>query len=200
MTSQTFVIAIAGTSGAGKSTLIERLIARLGNANALSLDDYQDTSIYPPVGKWLEGGADPNQFETPTFIADVLALMEGRSILHPITGEVVQPARYLLLEEHFGRARDCMRGLIDFLIYIEIPLEIAHARKILRKNDFLPWENNPDLFMQNLHEHLLWYINFGRDFYLAVQRSAHKDCDLVIEGTMSSEQMADKVIEAIHKR
>jgi hypothetical protein len=93
-----------------------------------------------------------------------------------------------------------MRGLIDFLIYIEIPLEIAHARKILRKNDFLPWENNPDLFMQNLHEHLLWYINFGRDFYLAVQRSAHKDCDLVIEGTMSSEQMADKVIEAIHKR
>ena len=200
MTSQTFVVAIAGTSGAGKSTLIERLIARLGNANALSLDDYQDTSIYPPVGKWLEGGADPNQFETPTFIADVLALMEGRSILHPITGEVVQPARYLLLEEHFGRARDCMRGLIDFLIYIEIPLEIAHARKILRKNDFLPWENNPDLFMQNLHEHLLWYINFGRDFYLAVQRSAHKDCDLVIEGTMSSEQMADKVIEAIHKR
>jgi uridine kinase len=200
LTSQTFVIAIAGTSGAGKSTLIERLVARLGNANALSLDDYQDTSIYPPVGKWLEGGADPNQFETPVFIADVFALMEGRSILHPITGEVVQPTRYLLLEEHFGRARACMRGVIDFLIYIEIPLEIAHARKILRKNDFLPWENNPDLFMQNLREHLLWYINFGRDFYLAVQRRARKDCDLVIDGTMSSEQMADKVIEAIHKR
>ena len=200
MTSQTFVIAIAGTSGAGKSTLIERLVERLGNANALSLDDYQDTSIYPPVGEWLEGGADPNQFETPQFIADVVALTQGRSIIHPITGAVLQPARYLVLEEHFGRAREGMRGSIDFLIYMEVPLEIAHARKILRRNDFLPWEKNPDLFMQNLREHLLWYINFGRDFYLAVQRSARKDCDLVLDGTLSTDQMADKIIDAIHKR
>lgn len=199
VTTSTFVIAIAGTSGAGKSTLIERLVVRLGNANALSLDDYQDTSIYPPVGEWLEGGADPNQFETPKFVADVFALRDGRSILHPVTGEVVQPARYLVLEDHFGRGRDSMRELIDFLIYIEIPLEIAHARKILRKNDFLPWENNPDLFMQNLREHLVWYINFGRDFYLAVAEKVRENCDLVVDGTLSTEQMSDKIIEAIHK-
>lgn len=92
-----------------------------------------------------------------------------------------------------------MRELIDFLIYIEIPLEIAHARKILRKNDFLPWENNPDLFMQNLREHLVWYINFGRDFYLAVAEKVRENCDLVVDGTLSTEQMSDKIIEAIHK-
>lgn len=195
----TFVIAIAGTSGAGKSTLIERLVERLGNANALSLDDYQDSSVYPLVGEWLEAGADPNQFQTPQFLADAFALKQGKSIIHPVTREVVKPAPCLLLEEHFGRARNPMRELIDFLIYIEIPLEIAHARKILRKNEFLPWEDHPDLFIRNLREHLFWYINFGRDFYLAVKSSADKDCDLILDGRLSTDQMADKIIEAIHQ-
>ena len=199
MTTQTFVVAIAGTSGAGKSTLIENLVARLDNANALSLDDYRSSSIYPPVGEWLEAGADPNQFETPQFSADALALKEGRSIIHPVTQEVVEPGPYLILEEHFGRARSAMRDLIDFLVYVETPLEIAHARKILRKGDFLPWEDNPDLFIENLREHLIWYINFGRDFYIAVKRSACKDYDLIVDGTLSTEEIADQVIEAIHK-
>jgi uridine kinase len=194
----TFVIAMAGTSGAGKSTLIARLVERLGNANALGLDDYQDSSTYPPVAEWLEGGADPNQFQSPRFMADALALKQGEPIIHPVTGEVVQPASYLLLEEPFGRARDAMRGLIDFLIYIDLPLEIAHARKLLRKNDFLPWEDHPERFMQNLRQHLVWYMDFGRDFYLAVKSSACKDCDLLLDGTLPTEQMADKIIEAIY--
>jgi uridine kinase len=196
----TFVIAIAGPSGAGKSTLIESLVARLGSANALSLDDYQASSTYPPVKQWLEGGADPDQFQTPQFITDALALREGKSIIHPVTGKVVKLARYLVLEEPFGRARSGMRELIDFVVYLEIPLEIAHARKILRKNEFLPWEDNPDLFIQNLREHLLWYIDFGRDFYLAAEKSACQDCDLIVDGTLPTEQMADKIIEVIDKR
>jgi uridine kinase len=196
----TFVVAIAGTSGAGKSTLIESLVARLENANALSLDDYRSSSIYPPVGEWLEAGADPNQFETPQFSADALALKEGRSIIHPVTQEVVEPGPYLILEEHFGRARRAMRDLIDFLVYVEIPPEIAHARKILRKGDFLPWEDNPNVFIENLREHLLWYIKFGRDFYIAAERSACKDYDLMVDGTLPTEQIADKVIEAVNKK
>jgi uridine kinase len=199
LTAQTFVIAIAGHSGAGKSTLMESLVTRLGNANSLSLDDYRSSSTYPPVGEWLEAGADPNQFETPQFSADALALIKGHSIIHPVTQTMIEPANYLILEEHFGRTRSEMQELIDFLIYVDTPLDIAHARKILRKGDFLPWEDNPELFIQNLREHLLWYINFGRDFYIAVKRNACKDYDLIVDGTHSTEQIADKVIEAIQK-
>src|SRR4030095_11815830 len=59
LNSQTFVIAIAGTSGAGKSTLMEELVARLGNANALSLDDYESSSVYPPVREGLARSGRP---------------------------------------------------------------------------------------------------------------------------------------------
>jgi len=176
------------------------LVARLGNANALSLDDYESSSIYPPVREWLEGGADPNQFQTPRFVADALALTEGKSIFHPLTGQQIQPTSYLLLEEHFGRARAGMRDLIDFLVYLDIPLEVAHARKLLRKNDFLPWEDNPPVFIQNLRDHLNWYTAFGRSFYIAVKTMAVKDCDLLVDGMLSTEQIADQVIEALNKR
>jgi uridine kinase len=200
LTPQTLVIAIAGTSGAGKSTLIEELVGRLGNANALSLDDYESSSVYPPVREWLEGGADPNQFQTPQFVAAAMALQEGKSIIHPLTGQVLRPAPYLLLEEPFGRARAGMKDLIDFLVYVDIPLEVAHARKLSRKNDFFPWEDNPQVFIQNLRDHLSWYLTFGRDFYFAVKTMAIKDCDLVVDGRLSTEQIADQVIEALKRR
>jgi uridine kinase len=196
----TFIIALAGTSGAGKSTLMQELVARLGHANALSLDDYESSSVYPPVREWLDGGADPDQFQTPQFVAAALALREGKSIDHPLTGQVIQPAPYLLLEEHFGRARDGMRDLIDFLVFLDIPLEVAHTRKLLRKNDFFPWEDNPGVFIRNLRDHLNWYITFGRDFYMAVNTIAAKDCDLVVDGRLSTEQIAEQVIEALKKR
>jgi uridine kinase len=113
---------------------------------------------------------------------------------------MMRPAAYLLLEEHFGRARAGMHDLIDFLVYLDIPVEVAHARKLLRKNAFLPWEDNPTLFITNLREHLIWYLHSGRDFYLAVKTMAIKDCDLLVDGQLSTEQMADKVMEALKKR
>ncbi len=148
---------------------MEELVVRLGNAKTLSLDDYESSSVYPPVREWLDGGADPNQFQTPQFVADAWSLREGKSIVHPLTGHVMQPAPYLPLEEHFGRARDGMRGLIDFLVYLDLPLDVAHARKLLRKNDFLPWEDNPTLFITNLRDHLNWYLTFGRDFLVLME-------------------------------
>ena len=65
-----FVIAVAGHSGAGKSTLIKNLAALLGNAIALGIDDYESDS-YPRSKKWIADGADPNEFQTPQFFADV---------------------------------------------------------------------------------------------------------------------------------
>src|SRR4030095_2055179 len=133
----TFVIAIAGHSGAGKSTLIEHLRSRLGDANALSLDEYESSSTYPPASKWIEDGADPNEFQTPQFDADIRALKNGKSIIHPETGKEIKPNPFLIIEEPFGRGRDVLRDLIDFVVYIDPPLEIAYIRKISRKNNFL---------------------------------------------------------------
>lgn len=200
MISPVFVIAIVGTSGAGKSTLIKELVKVLGDATCLSFDDYMEASTYPPAVQWLAEGADPNQFQTPEYVAAVQKLINGESVINPMTKEEVRPARFLVLEEHFGRERDLLRDVIDMVVLVDIPLEIAHARKILRKGDFLPWENNPDLFIKNLRDHLNWYMRVGRDFYLAVDAMVRRNCDLVVNGMLPTEKIVEQVYSFIKRR
>ena len=193
----TYVIAIAGYSGAGKSTLIKNLVARLGHANELSLDSYRSTSIYPEAARWIEDGADPNAFKMPRFDEDVCALRDGRSIHHPESGVEIQHQPYLILEEHFGRGRDAIRDLIDFVVYLDTPLEVAYIRKLARKTDFLPWEDDPALFIKHLRENLEWYQRIGRSFYLAVGERVRKNCDLIVDGLLPGDLITERVLEAI---
>lgn len=197
MSDPIFVIAIAGHSGAGKSTIIENLVARLGNANSLSLDAYESSSTYPPAAKWIEDGADPNEFQTPQFDADVRALKNGKSIIHPETGLEIKPDHFLIIEEPFGGGRESLDNLIDFVVYIDTPLELAYVRKLLRKSEFFPWEDNPDVFITNLRQNMEWYLRIGRKFYLAVSDVARKHCDLIVDGTLPVDTIADAIHDAI---
>jgi uridine kinase len=145
-----FVIALSGPSGAGKSTVVRNLVARLGDAMALYLDDYEASSTYPAMERWLADGADPNQFQTPQLSADLRALRDGQAIRLPHNGQVAQPARVIVLEEPFGRERAEVAGLIDFVICVDLPLEIALARKMLRMLNFFLAEQTPDAFAKHL--------------------------------------------------
>ena len=195
-----FVIALVGTSGAGKSTLMRELVNVLGDAVYLSFDDYFATSTFPKAADWLAEGADPNQFLTPDFVRDVQKLRSGEAIFHPETKEEIKPARFLVLEEHFGRERELMRDMIDMVILIDIPLEIAHARKMLRKGKFLPWEDDPELFITNMRDHLQWYIRVGRDFYVTVDKVVRKNCDFIVDGLLPTEQIVNQVLDFIKRR
>ena len=144
----TFVIAIAGHSGAGKSTVIENLVARLGNANSLNRDDYESSSIYPSTLKWIEDGADPDAFQSPQFVTDITTLKNGKEIVHPITGKKTKAESFLIIEEPVGRERSALQDLIDFVVYLDVPLHIAYARKLARKSEFLPWQNTRYFYVE----------------------------------------------------
>ena len=192
-----YVIALSGPSGAGKSTLLQELALRFGDAVTLRIDDYEATSIYPDTAQWLAEGADPNAFHTPQFIADVCTLRAGFPIVPPTSSVGIRPTRFLIIEEPFGRGRDQLRDCIDFVVHIEIPLEIALARKLLRQNAFLPWEQDTDVFIAHLREFLEWYLSAGRAFYLAIRERVLKECDLIIDGTRSTEEIAETIVTAV---
>lgn len=195
-----YVIALSGPSGAGKSTLARALSLRLDTAVTLGIDDYEATSSYPDTTQWLAEGADPNLFQTPQFVADLQALRSGQEALLPDSSAPINPTRFIIIEEPFGRGRAAMSSLIDFVVYLDIPLEIALARKILRKNAFLPWEQNPDLFISHLRQMLGWYMDTGRDFYLAVLAHARKGCDLAVDGTRPTDELADAIVRVVQAK
>lgn len=188
-----FVIAISGFSGAGKSTAINNLIALFGDAVALRIDDYTEDAIYPPAVEWIKNGANPDEFVTPQFVESVRLLKEGKAISHPETKLEIQPAEYILIEEPFGRSRTAFKSLIDFHVQIEIPPEIALARRVLRNIERLQQDESSE----SLTEFLNWYLRAGRDFFMAVRELASKEKDLVIDGTLPSDTIAQRVVDAV---
>ena len=195
-----FVIAVSGPSGAGKSTTIRNLVARIGDAIALYFDDYEASSTYPDMAQWLANGADPNQFQAPQLSADLRVLRAGDAITLPHNGQVAQPARVIVLEEPFGRERAEIADLIDFVVCIDLPLEIALARKLLRMLGFFLAEQTPDAFAKHLQFFLPWYIESGRDLYRAVQQRVLRNCDLIADGMLPPDALADAIDQAIRDR
>lgn len=195
-----FVVAVSGPSGAGKSTAIRNLVERLGDAVALYLDDYDASSIYPDIEQWLADGADPNQFQTPQLSADLRTLRGGTAITRPHNGQVAQPARVLVLEEPFGHERAEVGDLIDFVVCVDLPLEIALARKLLRMLGFFLADQTPDAFVKQLQFFLPWYIESGGELYRTVQQRVLQNCDMIADGMLPPDALADSIAASIRGR
>jgi uridine kinase len=194
-----FVIGIAGPSGAGKSTAVRNLTQLLDDAVAMYFDDYEASSTYPEMAQWLAEGADPNQFRTPQLSSDLRRLRSGAGITLPDEKGVVEPASVIVLEEPFGRERSEIAGLIDYVVCIDIPLEIALARKLLRMIDFFLAEQTPAALAEHLKYFLPWYLESGRDSYLAVNRRVLAHCDLVVDGTLPPHDVAQTIVSAMRQ-
>jgi hypothetical protein len=199
------VIAISGASGAGKSSLVMVLVQTLGDATALHFDDYKPErtppSIYPldPL-QWLADGADPNAWETPQLAADVLRLRHGESVVVPRKGAVLVSKRWIVLEEPFGRTRTVMRDLIDAVILVDVPLEVALARRLLRVAERPDLLADPDEQARALQTYLRVDHPIGKELYRVITERVRPDCDLVVDGLQPSEVVAASIADWIRLR
>jgi uridine kinase len=186
------VIAIAGASGSGKTTLVQHVAALLGNVTQVYFDDYEALSTYPAdLAQWLTDGADPDQWQTPRLADDVRALKMGVAVTHPDGTTVMRPTPYIVMEEPFGRERQEMMPLIDFVVVIDVPLEIALARRIRRSFSLDLEQWSAEQVLKHVDRYLADYIAIGTPFYGLVNSRALATCDLAVDGRQPVEQLAD---------
>jgi uridine kinase len=219
--SKCVVIAISAISGGGKSTLAKSLVPLLGDAVTLHFDEYTSayypTSTHPhDFRRWLEEGADLNAWQTPQLVEDVQALRQGKSIVLPAKravpkplrevrhllkretplffprkAQIVRPASFILLEEPFGREREALKPLIDYVILLDTPLEIALARRLLEVPEIPYFAKNPDEGYRTMLAYLRGYLHHSvREMYLALLEQVRQHCDLILDGTKPSEDLA----------
>ena len=206
--SPNYIIAISSVSGGGKTTLVKRT-ADLLKGVTLFFDDYASVSEYPPdIKKWVEDGADVNEWKTPQFAQDLAALRKGEGIVSPIDGASILPKEFIVIEEPMGRERAEMAPLIDFVAVIDTPLEIALTRRLLRDLAPVSLENIEKASKEQLAEgfveiitylegYLSGYLDAGRDLYIVVQERAKETCDLVLDGCLSVDELSQQIAAAV---
>lgn len=195
MKSKVFVLGIAGPSGSGKSTSVNKVAALLEDSDTMFYDDYQ-----PNYDKLTE---------------DLGELRKGNPITYPIKKRIIQPKKYIVIEEPTGRQRKGMKDKIDFLVYINIPLEVSFARVLLRSLEqsedngintfyetigpqFEPrFSEKPTKLMHIMHWQLRMYLQEHRELYLRDHITNMEDADLVIDGMKSKDDLANEIIKKL---
>ena len=162
--SPNYIIAVSAVSGGGKTTLVKST-ADLLRGTALFFDDYASVSEYPPDGKkWIEDGADVNEWKTPQFAQDLATLRRGDSIVSPIDGASILPSEFIVIEEPMGRERAEMAPLVDFMAVIDTPLEIALARRFLRDLGHISLEDIEKVTKEQLAEGIVQKFSYLKDY------------------------------------
>jgi uridine kinase len=198
-----FVIAISGAAGAGKTTLVRKVADLLGDAARLHFDDYQSVAQYPQFPtdfpRWIEEGKDLDAWKIPQLLDDLKLLRAGKTIVLPAKQDEVRPARFIVLEEPSGRERAGLRGLIDFVVLLDLPLEIGLARKVVEYFSYCLAETPPAELTEAVQKGVEYFsvYSLAREYYLTLIERVRRDCDLILDGTRPTEELAQEIVTII---
>ena len=180
MNKKTKIITIAAVSGGGKTTVTERLTHKLMNSKALYFDSYNFDNCPADICKWIDDGANYNEWVLTQLIKDIQHLIRDSNVDDII---VDYPFAYLNSE---------MRQFIDVTIFIDTPLDIAMARRILR--DF------KEDAMSEIHNDLKHYITYARKAYLEALHTVKPNSDIVLDGALSIDEIINQIEEELYRR
>jgi len=125
MDERPFVLGVAGTPGAGKTTLTLSLRDRRPGARVVFYDKYQPITRMSEVQvrDWFARGGDPNEVDHHDLISD----LRRETRIQP--GAITRPL--LIFETPFGRLHRDTGAFIDFLVWVDTPLDLALSRAVL---------------------------------------------------------------------
>ncbi|WP_448547820.1 hypothetical protein [Thalassotalea fusca] len=168
------VVAISGVSGCGKTSVVKLLAQRLF-CPYLLFDEHTDDNTYPKDMKaWLQNGANVSAIKTPK-MKDALEHLKASAT-----------APFIFVEEPFGRCRLPMSSLVDYVVLLDMPMEVCLSRVIMRNL------NHPSSdSLTSIPRYLSMYDDHFRDIYIKATEQVRKSSDLIITEVQSIESTAD---------
>ncbi|HBN82295.1 MAG TPA: hypothetical protein DDZ89_00460 [Clostridiales bacterium] len=184
-----FVISISGLSGSGKTAVTNALRSQLVNAAVISFDDYGD-SVYlnRDINDWSEDSND-DEWHTEPVAADVERLLNNQ-------------LDYIVLDYPFGYGNRLVGQYINLAVYIDVPLDVALARRIIR--DYTSRDKNTnvadveEVSLAGLGKELHFYLSRSRSTYARMPEMQKPTSDLVVDGTKTPGEIADEILSHIN--
>lgn len=182
-----FVISINANGGGGKTSLTRLLHASLPSSVLLGFDDFGEPSVEPVnCYDWLLRGADILEFDCPIYAKAVGEALERRTM------------DYLILDYPFGREHPRLRDVIVMSVYIDTPLDVAFARRLLR--DYEAGNSAPAARrLQELRRHAMNYLESDRELFIHHHELHKSKSDLILDGLLSLEELRDQLLAHIEK-
>ena len=188
-----FVIGISSVSGGGKTAVARKLTQLLQNAVMLAFDDYDETTVHPEdLNAWFSAGADYNSWKTPGLTSDLLSLTTGNHITSPVDGSTIQPAKYIVFDAPLGRAHSDTGKFIDLMVFMDTPLDIAMARRLLR-DIITHTRQGAEDSIKSLNAHLSSYLNGGQLLFLELENQIKSNCDIVLDWRLTVDELAASI-------
>lgn len=171
------VIAIAAVTAGGKTTTVNEIKNQLFNVQTLHFDDYVFEGEVDNFYQWVLDGADYNVWNLEPLKKDILKIRDSGD------------CDYLILDYPFAYCNQQIRKYIDVAIFIDTPLDIALARRILR--------DMSNAFGKEIRNDLEGYLKYARVAFIQMQKDILPSSDYVIDGTMSTESIVKNIINII---
>lgn len=170
------VVAVSGVSGAGKTTIVKQL-ANEFDCPFLLFDDHTDKSTYPQDMKhWLKNGANVSLITTPKLVSSLESLITKNS------------SRFVFIEEPFGKERDSMSALIDYVVLLDQPMELCLARLIKRHIE------QPNLdSISSISNYLDKYEDHFREIYISAANQVRNNSDLIFQEVLSTKETTNYI-------
>ena len=174
-----FIIAISSVSGGGKTTITNNLCRQLNNAMALYFDEYDFPKQPDNICEWVENGSDSNAWDLSLLKEDITEAIANKK------------CDYLILDYPFGRQAYPIKEFIDLTIYINTPLDIALARRIIRDYN--------DSSTNDIINDLNFYIKKSRMCFTD-QVEKMQSCDLIVDGSLNISEIVHIIKDNISQR
>lgn len=173
------IIAIGAVTAGGKTTLVNAIKDKLTRTASLHFDDYSFDGEVNDFYKWVSGGANYNVWDLSPLKADIEKIINSDRY------------DYLLLDYPFAYQNKMIKDYLDCCIFIDTPLDIALARKVLRDMK----ESSAD----DIRYEMDVYLKYARIAYVQMLQDILPISDYVIDGTKELKIIINEAMEIILK-
>lgn len=173
------IIAIGAVTAGGKTTVVNAIKDRLPRTTSLHFDEYSFEGEVEDFSKWVSEGADVHVWDLSPLKADIERII--------LSGEY----DYLLLDYPFAYQHQMINDYLDCCIFIDTPLDIAIARRVLR--------DMKDATADEIRNEMDTYLKCARIAYVEMLKEHLLTSDYVIDGAKELETIINETMEIISR-
>lgn len=171
------IIAVGAVTAGGKTTVVNAIKDRLPRTASLHFDDYSFEGEVEDFSKWVSEGADVHVWDLSPLKADIERIIRS--------GEY----EYLLLDYPFAYQHQMIKGYLNCCIFIDTPLDIAMARRVLR--------DMKEAAADEIRNEMDIYLKCERIAYVQMRKDHLSASDYVIDGAKELEDIISEAIEIV---